>query len=352
MSTPAALPTVPPAVLVLGATGRFGVAAVRAFAAAGWQVLAQRRHRSSRAAPVTVQGVQWIECELAQLGQAVARQNAVQVVVHAMNPSAYTASAWRAEAPGMMAAAIEAARALDALLLFPGNVYSFGASMPSLLREDTPQRPSTVKGRIRMALEQDLARAHATTGVRSVVIRAGDFFGSGSGSMLDRLMAKSLRRGRVGLPGDLDSATPWAYLPDLAQAFVRVAGQRDAVRDAEVLHFAGHSLSGRDWLRLLEPLAREAGWLAPDAFLKPASLPWPLLRVGGLVLPTWASLAEMRYLWTTPHALDNTRLVARIGAEPHTPAAQAVRASLADLGLLPPIAPQGGSLLSKVAAAE
>ena len=42
----------------------------------------------------------------------------------------------------------------------------------------------------------------------------------------------------------------------------------------------------------------------------------------------------MRYLWTTPHALDNARLRALIGDEPHTPFDQAVRHALADLGLL------------------
>ena len=37
-----------PTVLVLGANGRFGAAAVNAFAAAGWRVLAQLRRAPSR----------------------------------------------------------------------------------------------------------------------------------------------------------------------------------------------------------------------------------------------------------------------------------------------------------------
>lgn len=63
-------------------------------------------------------------------------------------------------------------------------------------------------------------------------------------------------------------------------------------------------------------------------------LPWPLLRLAGLVAPTFAALADMRYLWSTPHRLDNTRLRALIGDEPHTPFDQAVRQALADLGLV------------------
>ena len=53
-------------------------------------------------------------------------------------------------------------------------------------------------------------------------------------------------------------------------------------------------------------------------------------------MPTFAALADVRYLWSTPHGLDNTRLRALIGEEPHTPFEQAVRRALHDLGLLAP----------------
>jgi hypothetical protein len=59
-----------------------------------------------------------------------------------------------------------------------------------------------------------------------------------------------------------------------------------------------------------------------------------LIRFAAWVVPTWAALAEMRYLWDTPHALANAKLVALIGAEPHTDLTVAVAQSLADLGLV------------------
>jgi hypothetical protein len=62
-------------------------------------------------------------------------------------------------------------------------------------------------------------------------------------------------------------------------------------------------------------------------------LPWPLLRLGGLFVPTLAALSEMRYLWRTPHALVNRRMAAIAGPEPRTPFLDAVRASVQDLGL-------------------
>ena len=53
-------------------------------------------------------------------------------------------------------------------------------------------------------------------------------------------------------------------------------------------------------------------------------------------VPAVASLRQMRYLWDEPRALDGTALAQRIGAEPHTPFAQAVGAAIAALALAPP----------------
>jgi nucleoside-diphosphate-sugar epimerase len=43
----------------------------------------------------------------------------------------------------------------------------------------------------------------------------------------------------------------------------------------------------------------------------------------------------MRYLWREPLRLDNARLVAALGKEPHTPLDEAVRRTLVGLGCLP-----------------
>jgi nucleoside-diphosphate-sugar epimerase len=208
--------------------------------------------------------------------------------------------------------------------MFPGNVYNFGSSMPALLSETTPQCPTTVKGRLRVSAEKRLQEASEENGLSAVVIRAGDFFGSGTGSWLDRVIASKLHRGTFTYPGPLDTATPWAYLPNLAQTFLRVAEQ---------LHFSGHSLTGHDWLRVLQPLAQTQGWVRPGKTLKTVGLPWPLIRALGLFGGSWASLSDVRYLFETPHALNNSRLHALIGAEPYTPFAEAVTAALDDLGL-------------------
>lgn len=319
-------------VLILGARGRFGWAAAQAFHAAGWRVLAHMRTGANppRNAPA---GIEWLNLSIDDTAALVQAAQGAQVVIHALNPSAYTLAAWRAEAVPMTDAALTIARNLQATLMMPGNVYNFGADMPAVLKEDTPQRPTSVKGHIRQEIEQRLQRS----GVRCVVIRAGDFFGSGVNSWLDLFVAKDLRRSRVTYPGPGDVPTAWAYLPDLARCFVAVARQRAQLPVFEVLHFKGYSLTGAQWQSALESISQEQGWLSPGKHLAFGGVPWWAMRLGAWAVPLWASVLEMRYLWNTPHALDNHKLVALLGPEPHTALPLALRQSLAELGLISPL---------------
>ena len=105
--------------------------------------------------------------------------------------------------PRFSDAALAAARGSGALLMLPGNVYNFGAALPPQLREDTPQVAATVKGRLRIESESQVRHATADGAMKAVVIRAGDFFGSGCGSWLDEVMVKAIRRGSFTSARDL-----------------------------------------------------------------------------------------------------------------------------------------------------
>lgn len=316
-------------VLILGARGRFGLAAARAFADAGWRVLAHMRP-GAQVPPEEAQDarIQWLASDVNDTVALTLAARGVNVVVHALNP-AYTHKAWRAQALPMLDASLALTKALGATLMLPGNIYNFGAAMPRVLREDTPQVAQTVKGMIRIAMEQRLQQS----GLRSVVIRAGDFFGSGKGTWFDQVIVKDIAKGVFTYPGPLDVATAWAYLPDLARAFVAVADRREQLQPFEVFHFAGYSITGQQWLDVMEPLARAQGWVKPIGHVKFKRLPWPVIRLGGLLVPEWAALAEMRYLWETPQVLDSGKLTALIGSEPHTPLATAVQLAMTDLGM-------------------
>ena len=315
-------------VLVLGANGRFGFAAAQAFAAAGWRVVAQVRREPAQTMPPSAEIVRAPLAALAA-GDALAALPRIDVVVHAVNPL-YTR--WDEALPAATTA-MDIAERLGALFLLPGNVYNYGAAMPALLDESTPQRPTTEKGEIRVAIENALAARAAAGRLRATVVTAGDFFGAGSGSWLDQVIVRSLARGKLVYPGDPALVHAWAYLPDLARTFVAVAALTDAA-PFERFTFAGHSVSGHAFLAAIERAAASLG-IAPARGWRHGAMPWPLVRIAGVAVPLWRELARMSYLWRVPHVLDGGRLAARCPELRPTPLDDAMRASLAALGVAP-----------------
>ena len=310
-----------PAVLILGANGRLGAAAIRAFAGAGWRVLAQAR-RMPVALPA---GARALVADVRETGSIVAQAVGARAVLYAVNP-VYTR--WPQDALPFARAGMRIAQELGASFLMPGNVYNFGEDMPALLRESTPQCPSTRKGRIRVAMEAEL-EARAAQGLRGVVLRAGDFFGAAEGTWMDLAIAKSLGAGRLVYPGPLELPHAWAFLPDLARAFVALA-ERDDLQPFARFHFPGHTLTGSQLLEGIGRAARAAG-LAPDCAFRVKAMPWGLIRLIGVAVPMWREVAEMSYLWRVPHALDGTALREAIGELPCTPLEEALADSLRTL---------------------
>lgn len=312
--------------LILGANGRFGVAAAGAFVAAGWRVIAALRRDPDPAMP---RNVRITRVALDQTEQLASEAAGANVVVHALNP---TYTQWAKQAMPLVRSGLAVAERLGARFYFPGNVYNFGEAMPPTLVEDTPQR-GTGKGALRIAMEEEIERWCARGQVRATIIRAGDYFGGGTGNWFDLVIVKRIRRGKLVYPGPTNVAHAWAYLPDLARAFV-AAAERSPERCSafERFHFAGHSLTGD---KLLEEIARAAMALgiAPARGWSRGTFPWRLLRVGGRVVPLWRELAEIAYLWRIPHALDGTALEQAVGPLRTTPLESALRHALAALGL-------------------
>jgi len=305
-----------PTVLILGAHRRFGQAATAAFVTAGWYVRAQSRRPDARW-PAGVTGVQ---CDALREADVVRAAQGVEVIINALNPL-YTD--WELQARPLAANALAAAEASGALLMFPGNVYNFGKNLPPRLTADTPEIPDNSKARIRIEIEQQM-RAAAARGVNSVVVRAGDFFGGQArGAWFDLVIVKSLSKGKLVYPGPTDQVHSWAYLPDLAQVFVRLAEQRGQLRGAQRFHFGGHAITGSELHGAMQQASGKS--LRLNAF------PWGIIRLIAPFAPMMKAVVEMRYLWQRPHALEDGPLHALLGKIPHTPLPQALAQALSDL---------------------
>ena len=312
--------------LVIGATGGIGGEIAERLLRDGWAVRALNRNPETAKRLPGREGLQWIRGDAMVEADVVAAADGCSLVVHGANPPGYRN--WAGLQMPMLASAIAGAKAAGARLVFPGTVYNYGPDAFPNLTEVSPQNPRTRKGAIRVQMERAL-KAAGDEGVPVLIVRCGDFFGPrpGQNNWMNQGLVQSGRPiASVRYPGPVNVAHSWAWLPDVAETVVRLLARPD-LGTFEVFHMRGHTQTGAELVAAMEAAAGRR--------LKVSSVPWFAFRAVAPFNETMREMVEMKYLWDTPVLLDNARLTARLGAEPHTPLVDALRAALAGMGALP-----------------
>lgn len=310
--------------LVIGANGGIGRESCLALKRHGWEVRALVRHL-----PEERQDITWIQGDAMQLADVLAAAVGVDVIVHAVNPPGYRN--WDTLVLPMLDNTIEAAKAARARIVLPGTIYNFGPDASPVLREDSPQHPHTRKGEIRAEMERRLAEAtHA--GVRTLILRCGDFIGPHAGNNWfgQGLVSAGKPVNTLRYPSDYAHAHAWAYLPDVADAMVRLLEREHALAEFDVFNFGGYWLDG---YAMADAVRNASG--NPRMALR--RFPWWLTVLLAPFVETLREMRKMRYLWKTPIRLDDSKLAAFLGGEIYTPLEDALRATLIGLGCIDPL---------------
>jgi nucleoside-diphosphate-sugar epimerase len=335
MDTPRAQhPVRPKTALIVGASGSVGGAVAETLLLRGWSVRGLARDVAAAAASWRGRAgsVEWVTGDAMQRDDVIAAARGVSTIVHAVSPPGYRD--WDKLVLPMLDNSVAAARAAGgARILLPGTLYNFDPASTPVVREDSPQRPRSRKGAIRVELERRLEQASRELPV--LIVRAGDFYGP---KVRSSWFAQAmLKPGKpvtrlVTLSGPVGHG--WAYLPDLAEAMVRLL-EHPALRPFERVGFEGFwDDDGRAFPALVAAaLGRPA--------LPQRAFPWWLMRLAAPFGGFPREAAELVPFWRHPMRIDNTRLLELLGAEPRTPAIQAMRTTLVGLGCLPASASMG-----------
>jgi nucleoside-diphosphate-sugar epimerase len=278
--------------LILGSSGKIGRRSAQTFERAGWQVRAFDRKR----------------------GNMLLDAQGADVIVNGLNPPKY--HDWARLIPAITSEVVAAAKASGATVILPGNVYNFG-SEGGEWSEATPQRPNTRKGQIRERME----RAYETSGVRTIVLRAGNFIDPGSSDdVMSLLLLRNIRRGKLTIAGDPSAMQAYCYVPDWANAAVGLAEQREQLATFEDIPFAGHAFTAEQLRAFLsQELDREITF---------SKFPWWAVA---LLSPVWElarEMNEMRYLWSTSHTLSGAKLRRLLPGFQATPLSEVMLAGL------------------------
>ncbi len=308
--------TPPRSIVVLGVNGHVGRPVAEAFLAAGWQV-----YGFGRSLRKPLPGLTFIKGDADNLADL---QNAVGHAAVVFNGLNLRYDQWdKGRMEAQHARVIEAiGKASGRTVLFPASIYNYAAT-ERVITPATPRRPETPRGDIRERSE-NLYRAAAARGdLQFVLLRGGDYFGPGTmGDWFDLVMLRDIAKGRFNVIGTPGIGHSWAYLPDLARAFVKLAEARGTFASAEHFHFAGHHITPAE----LRAAMRAALGPAP----RETPFPWLMLQAFGLVNGVVRGVLRMRYLWENPMRLEDTRLAALLGADFGTPLATAVASRIAD----------------------
>ncbi len=313
--------TILPTALILGATGSFGSVMAAELIAQGWQVRALQRNTEVARQELPLLDVTWLAGDAMNAADVAKAAVGVQLIVHAVNPPKY--QRWRELALPLLANSIAAARAQNARILLPGVVYNFAPDSKKAIAEDAAQLPHTQKGQVRVEMEAELK----ASGVRTLILRAGDYFGGrGDSAWFHYIFKAGKPLSSMLYPGPDDISHEWAYLPDMARAAAQILAQESELQTFERFHFSSYQLTGQQFIDIVRRVSHQP-------FLPVRRLPWIVIRIAALFAILPRELLEMHYLWQKPVLLDDRRLQSFLGHFQTTPIEEALKASLVGMDI-------------------
>jgi nucleoside-diphosphate-sugar epimerase len=260
------------------------------------------------------EGVELVACDASDVAQNLTVTKGAAAAYQCAMPRYYE---WAEKFPPLQRAILEAASANGVKLVVGDNLYMYG-QFTGALREDSPVRPHSKKGRVRAAMAQEILDAHAASKVRAAIGRASSFFGPYDSAFTGYAIRPAVRGKAVNLMGAANQPHTFTYIKDFG-ALLAALGTHD-----EAL--------GKVWFAASNPPITQAQFVG----LIEAELGVPvksmvggplLMRVLGLFNKEIAETVEMMYEWQKPFVVDTCKAQEVFGLKP-TPLNAAIKETI------------------------
>jgi nucleoside-diphosphate-sugar epimerase len=288
--------------LVFG-TGAIGIALVRELNGMGLPVRAVNR---SGHADVP-KGVEVIAGDASNAAFTAEAAIGAAAVYQCLNPPYHR---WAELFPPLQNGAVHAARTANARYVSFENTYMYGNTGGTTMTETSPLGAETRKGKVRLAMAQQLRELHDDGELVVTTARASDYFGprattqSPLGAMV---IGRALAGKSAQVIGDPNQPHTYTFTQDTARTLAAL-GTRDDVA-GEVFHVP--SAPARTTREIIATISENLG--SP---IKISVAPRSLLRILGLFKPSVRELDEMRYEFTQPFIVDSSKAQSSLGIEP------------------------------------
>jgi nucleoside-diphosphate-sugar epimerase len=228
---------------------------------------------------------------------------------------------WPEQFPPLQRGVIAAAERSGALLVTMENVYGYGPTGGTPMKEESPLAATTVKGRARVAMTRELLAASDAGRIRIAIGRASDFFGAGitESTLGSRVFGNALAGKKADFIGNPDLLHTYSYVPDVAKGLATLGADERAI--GQVWHLPGpETVTTR---ALMDMVASAVGHS-----VRIRNIPRAVLSLLGLVNPLMKGLAEMSYEFDAPFVLDTAKYQSTFGSNV-TPLQDAIAATVA-----------------------
>src|SRR5262245_27589886 len=171
--------------VVIGA-GRIGAGTARLLAERGHEVVVVTRRGTA------IEGATGVAADASDGPRLAEIARGADALYNCANPQQYYT--WAKVWPPIANALLQAAEASGAVLVTMNNPYGYGETSAPM-REDTPFRPTTVKGWIRARMWRDAKELHDAGRIRMTEARASDYVGGREMSVLDTVVLGRIATG-------------------------------------------------------------------------------------------------------------------------------------------------------------
>lgn len=288
--------------LIFG-TGPAGIWTARALREMGHDVRAVNRtgHRPG----LLPADVQVVAADASDARQAIDAARGAAVVYQVLNPPY---DKWVEQFPPLQRAVMEAAKAAGARYVSIDNLYGYGPAQGPLTEEARPQ-PNSKKGRLRLAMTQDVLEAHARGDLSAAILQSSDYYGPGvTQSQFGERTFKPLLAGRPSdVVGNADLPHSYAYIEDVGRA-AAVLGTRAEAPGR--VWFAPHAPAVTQ-RAMVEAACRHRGIPPRIRVISPL-----MMRLAGLFIVGARESVEMLYQYTAPWVVSSAAIESTFGLTP------------------------------------
>ncbi len=212
----------------------------------------------------------------------------------------YSAKIWQQQWPLIMQNVIAACSKHGAKLVFFDNVYALG-KVEGWMKEDTPMRAVSKKGRVRVQISEMILNAVDKGQLQAIIARAADFFGPDTPlSFLNVLVPENFAKGKSAQWMMNDKVRHvYTYTPDAGKATAMLGNTESAYNQIWHLPSDPNAITGKATIELF---AREFG-IEPKYMV----LNKFMLQLAGLFIPPIRESIELLYQYDSDYLFDSSK---------------------------------------------